>query len=260
MTPSIKQYFEHIEDPRKWRNVQHKLLDIIILSILAVLCGAEGWEEIEHFGKCKIDFLKQFLELPKGIPSHDTIRRVFMYMNPSSFGQAFIEWTSAIQKKTKGEIIPVDGKTLRGSKSLFHNKNAIHMVSAWAEANEMVLGQLKVDTKSNEITAIPKLLDLLNIKECIVTIDAMGCQKEIAEKIIDEKADYILALKGNQPALQEEVETAFSWRKTDDVAEQVEKGHGRIETRKCSVIKLGLKGKRYIAGWDEEYLKKILKI
>ena len=236
MKPTIHDFFKEVEDPRKWRNVQHKLLDIIIISILAVICGAEGWEEIELFGKSKEGFLKEFLELPKGIPSHDTFRRVFMYMNPESFGKSFMSWTASLREKIKGEIIPIDGKCLRGSKDSFHKRTAIHMVSAWAESNQLVLGQIKVDEKSNEITAIPKLLELLDLKNTIVTIDAMGTQTAIAEKIIDQGADYILALKGNQEYLKEAVEKLFEQVKPIATHQTIEKGHGRIETRTCSVI------------------------
>ena len=236
MSQTIQDFFKEVEDPRKWKNVQHKLLDIIILSILAVLCGAEGWEEIELFGKSKKDFLKEFLKLPRGIPSHDTIRRVFMHLNPESFGKAFMLWTQSLRRKFKGEIIPIDGKCLRGSKDWFHGQSAIHVVSAWAEENQLVLGQIKVDEKSNEITAIPQLLELLDLKDTIVTIDAMGTQTAIAEKIIDKGADYILALKGNQGYLKEIVENLFEQVKPTAIDQTTEKDHGRIETRKCSVI------------------------
>ncbi len=236
-TTSLHTYFACIPDYRINRNKQHLLSDIIILSVVAVICGAESWNSIETFGTSKIDFLKTFLKLPNGIPSHDTINRVFSSMRPQYFEQAFIQWVNSLRDKNiLKEVISLDGKCIRGSKDSFHEKSPIYMVSAWASENEMVLGQLKVNEKSNEITAIPLLLDLLDIEGSIITIDAIGTQTAVAEKIVASKADYILSVKGNQKGLLQQVESRFNHQKPVSTDETVEKGHGRIETRKCETI------------------------
>lgn len=233
---SIYDHFSQIPDPRLNRNKKHKLTDIIVLSILAVLCGAESYDSIEEFGKARLDFLKQILQLPNGIPSHDTINRVISMIKPDQFEKVFAQWSESLRGlSTENEVIAIDGKTVRGSKDSFHNKPAIHIVSAWANQNSLVLGQRKVDGKSNEITAIPELLEMLEVKGCIVTIDALGTQREIAQKIIDNDADYILALKGNHPYLKEDVESLCERLTPDYENETLEKGHGRIETRRCEV-------------------------
>lgn len=232
---TITAYFSSITDPRA-DNSTHKLLDIFSITIIAVLCGCEDWEEIVLYGQCREEFLKGFLELPNGIPSHDTFERVFKRIAPSEFEKCFIDWANSLcMGRVKG-LVSIDGKTLRGSGTKSKSKSAIHMVSAWSNENQLVLGQLKVDSKTNEIKAIPMLLDLLDIKGCTVTIDAMGCQKEIAGNIIDSGADYILALKGNQKELYEEVENAFAKCPSDSNDKTIEKDHGRIETRECAVI------------------------
>lgn len=237
MKTSLHHYFSKLPDPRIHRNKKHLLIDIIVLSIIAVLCGAESWNSIELFGNSKKEFLSTILKLPNGIPSHDTINRVFSIINPGKFEQLFIQWVqSLIDTRISGEVIAIDGKTMRGSKDGYHDKSPIHIVSAWANSNQLVLGQTKTSEKSNEITAIPELLNMLDIEECIITIDAMGTQKKIAETIIDKQADYILALKGNQGYLKEEVQNTFLRQQPDSTDETVEKGHGRIETRKCEVI------------------------
>ncbi len=234
---SLHKYFASFPDHRINRNKKHLLSDIIILSILAVICGSESWDSIEEFGKNKINFLKTFLKLPNGIPSHDTINRVFSAIRPELFERVFAEWTGSLKDENiKKEIISIDGKCIRGSKDSFHERSPIHMVSAWSSENELVLGQLKVNEKSNEITAIPLLLNLLDIENSIVTIDAMGTQTEIAKKIIENKSDYILSVKGNQKELLEQVKSRFNNQKSQTIDETVEKGHGRIETRKCEVI------------------------
>lgn len=235
MEINIIDYFSVLDDPRKGRNVQHKLEDIIILSIIACIGGAEGWEEIEEFGKSKQEFFASILGLPHGIPSHDTIRRVFTLLDPSSFENCFKSWTNSLRKKKKG-VVAFDGKTLRRSHDRAKGKPPLHMVSAWSSANHIVLGQLAVGDKTNEITAIPELMGLLDLKGTIVTIDAMGTQTAIAEKIRKKKADYILALKGNQGYLRELVESGFKDRLANLSHETVEKDHGRIETRRCHVI------------------------
>lgn len=233
---NLYDHFSQLSDPRLNRNKKHNLTDIIVLSILAVICGAESWDSIEEFGKARIDFLKKVLYLPNGIPSHDTINRVFSMLKPDKFESIFISWTDTLRDKTlTNDVIAIDGKTVCGSKDSFHKKSPIHIVSAWSNGNQLVLGQHKVDGKSNEITAIPKLLEMLDIKGSIVTIDAMGTQKNIAATIIDNEANYILALKGNQSYLKEDVQSLCKRMKPDSEHEMVEKGHGRIETRNCKV-------------------------
>ncbi len=190
---------------------------------------------MEEFGKSKQEWLKSFLELPNGIPSHDTFNRVFSALNPEELARCFLEWTRSVADLCEHEVIAIDGKSMCGSRN-YGNKSIVHMVSAWAEQNHIVLGQVKVDEKSNEITAIPRLLELLVLKGCIVTIDAMGCQKDIAAKIIDKEANYLLALKGNQGNLLEQVEDSFRFLPVADFDEQVDTGHGRVETRCCSLI------------------------
>jgi predicted transposase YbfD/YdcC len=223
------------------RNKLHKLLDIIILSILAVLSGAESWDSIELYGKTNLAFLKQILELKNGIPSHDTINRVFAMLNPRSFERLFMEWANNL--KDSGilkTVIAIDGKTVRGSKDSFHDTSPIHCVHAWSVENNICLGQLKTAEKSNEITAIPELLDLLEIKGSIITIDAMGTQTAIAAKIIEKEADYILSVKDNQKTLREEVEATCGRNRPSVDYTEIEKGHGRIETRRCEVFEKGL--------------------
>jgi len=238
---SLHQTFSRLHDPRINRQKKHLLLDILILSILAVLCGAESYDSIELFGKTNYAFLKQILKLPNGIPSHDTINRVFSILNAKQFERLFIQWSNKMKESGVLEkVIAIDGKTVRGSKDSFHNTSPIHLVHAWSVENNICLGQLKTDTKSNEITAIPEILDLLEIKGSIITIDAMGTQKAIAAKIIEKEANYILAVKDNQKTLREEVETASKrYRPVMDVSE-TEKGHGRIETRRCQVFEKGI--------------------
>ena len=237
MKTSLHHYFGQLPDPRIQRNKKHLLIDIIVLSIIAVICGAESWDSIEMFGKSKKDFLSKILKLPNGIPSHDTINRVFSLIRADKFEILFIQWAQSLKDpRISKEVISVDGKTLRGSKDGYHDKSAIHTVNAWANSNGLVLGQIKTDEKSTEITAFPEILNILDIEGCIITIDAQGTQRKIAEKIIEEKADYILALKENQSYLKEDVESTFLRQRPDSVDETVEKGHGRLETRKCEVI------------------------
>src|SRR5713101_5670748 len=208
--PTIQAYFAEITDPRVERTKLHLLVDILVIAICAVLCGADTWVEMEAYGNAKEQWLRQFLALPHGIPSHDTFGRVFARLKPEELQQCFLRWIQAVSEVTHGEVVALDGKTLRRSFDRATGKGAIHMVSAWASANRVVLGQQKVDEKSNEITAIPALLRLLELQGCIVTIDAMGCQKEIARTIVEQGADYVLALKGNQGILHDEVELFFS--------------------------------------------------
>ena len=240
---AISDHFADLQDPRIDRTKLHKLFDIIVVAICAVICGADSWVEVEEFGNAKIGWFRTFLELPNDIPSHDTFGRVFALLDPDQFRLCFVSWVQAISRITDGEVVALDGKTLRRSHDNTLGKAAIHMVSAWASTNRLVLGQLKVDEKSNEITAIPELLSMLALKGCIVTIDAMGCQTEIAQTIIDQGGNYVLALKGNQGTLHRDAQDLIIYAQEtnfEDVAhdfhETVEKSHGRIETRRHWII------------------------
>jgi predicted transposase YbfD/YdcC len=232
---SPMKYFAGMEDYRKAGYVKHKMTDIIAISIAAIICGAEDWYDIEDYGKKKYEWLKTFLELPSGAPSHDTYNRFFSLSDPVVLESCFAGWIKAIADNGEGRIVSIDGKTLRGSKGAGRD-SFIHMVSAWCNTNNLVLAQEKVDDKSNEITAIPELLKLLVLKGCIVTIDAMGCQQDIAEKITDGQADYILAVKDNQKFLYDDIKEAFANSKASDEYTAKELGHGRIETRTTKVI------------------------
>jgi predicted transposase YbfD/YdcC len=229
-----------LRDPRVERTREHLLEEILLITIAAVLSGANGWNEIEDYAHSKHAWFKSFLTLPSGIPSHDTFNRVFSALDPEELEKGFVAWVSSIAKLTAGEVVAIDGKTLRGasepSKKGPDKKAIVHMVSAWANTNCLVLGQRKVDEKSNEITAIPKLLDALELSGTVVTIDAMGCQRAIAEKIVSKQADYILAVKENQGHLLEEIKDSFQMLTADAVVEEIDYGHGRIEQRRCSVI------------------------
>ncbi len=237
METSLHEHFKKLPDTRIHRNKKHLLIDIVIMTITSVICGADSWNSIELFGKAKKDFLSKFLTLPNGIPSHDTINRVISSINQDKFEGLFTQWVNSIKDQSiSSEVIAIDGKTVRRSKDTYHNKKPIHLVSAWANSNKLVLGQKKVEDKSNEITAIPELLKILDIEDSIITIDAMGTQRKIAEEIITQKANYILALKGNNSYLEEDVKNIFNFQKPGSTNQTVEKGHGRIETRKCEVI------------------------
>lgn len=232
---TIIDYFGEMEDFRINRQKRHSLIDIITIAIAATLCGCEGYEEIEDFGQVRIDWLKSFLELPNGIPSHDTFNRVFALMNPQKFETCFRNWVMAILESPKAPLISIDGKTIRGAKS-GGIKSPIHMVSAWMIESNVVLGQVKVSEKSNEITAIPELIKGLFIKDCIVSIDAMGCQEEIAKIIIGEGGDYVLSVKDNQPTLHKNMLDSFRFFTHDHVHASLDIGHGRVEKRKCTVM------------------------
>lgn len=237
---SVLDYLAGIPDPRIERTRAHSLVNILVIALLAVLCGADSFTDIEDFGIAKKAFLATFLDLDSGIPSHDTFGRVFAMLDPRGLQEAFRAWTASLAGSSAGQVVAIDGKTLRRSFDDAHNRAFVHMVSAWAAQNQLVLGQLRTEAKSNEITAIPRLLELLGIKGATVTIDAMGCQKEIAAAIIDRKADYVLAVKENQPSLLEGIEACFAeaidapnFDAIVDFAETKDKGHGRTEVRRC---------------------------
>jgi len=229
------KYFAELRDPRVERNREHLLEEVLLIAIAAVLSGAESWNDIADYGEAKLEWLKTFLTLPSGIPSHDTFNRVFAALDPEELEKGFVAWVSSIAKLTAGEVVAIDGKALCGTREP-GTKAIVHMVSAWAEGNGLVLGQRKVDEKSNEITAIPKLLDALALSGTVVTIDAMGCQRSIAAKIVAKQADYILAVKDNQGSLLDGIKDSFRMLDADAVAEEIDCGHGRVERRRCSVI------------------------
>lgn len=242
-TGSLMDHFGVLTDPRGDRGKRHKLLDIITIAITGAICGADNWVDIELFGNCKESWFRTFLELPNGIPSHDTFGDVFARLDPEEFQRSFIEWARAVVELTHGQLIAVDGKTVRRSHDHAAGKQPIHMVNAWASAAGLALGQVKVDDKSNEITAIPQLLRLLALSGCIVTIDAIGCQKEIAEQIVEGGADYVLAVKENQLRLHEDIEDLFTGAEAfafldvpHETWQAATKGHGRIEQRECWAI------------------------
>lgn len=237
---SLETYFGDMPDPRVTGRCDHKLIDIIIVAICAVLSGAETWDEVELFGEEREAWLKQFLELPNGIPSHDTFRRVFSLLEARLFQERFMRWVEQTFQVKREQVIAIDGKSVRGSQQRATGQGCLHLVSAWATVEGVVLGQRKVEAGENEIVAIPDLLADLYLKGSIVTIDAIGCQKEIAAQIIAKRADYVLALKSNQPKFHQDVVEWFAWaqeRKFRDVehtyAQTVNKGHGRIEIRQC---------------------------
>ena len=234
---NLHHSFSTLRDPRKERRRLHSLPDIIVLSILGVLSGAESYDSIELFGKENYAFLKQFLELKNGVPSHDTINRVFQALDPQEFERFFTAWSQGLKESGRLQsVIAIDGKTVRGSKDSFHHQAPLHSVHAWSVENGLCLGQLACKESSNEITAIPELLDMLDIKGSIITIDALGTQTVIAEKIVAKGADYILAVKGNQGYLQDQVHTVCKQTRAVFDSSTVEKGHGRIETRRCQVF------------------------
>lgn len=238
---SILAHFSILQDPRRndW-NILHPLSDIVTIALCAVLSGAEGWRDIATFGKAKQAWFTQRLKLEQGIPSPDTFRRVIAAIDPAVFADCFLSWVNAVVGKLGGGVVAIDGKTLRGSYDKDDPKAALHLVSAWADSANMILAQYKVDSKTNEITAIPTLLKVLDVEGCLVTIDAMGCQREIAQQIVDQKADYVLSLKGNQGLLHRDVKDYFVEVKGDQRAElsyseTVNLDHGRKEVRRCWV-------------------------
>ena len=240
---TILDHFAELDDPRVERTRRHKLVDILAIAICATICGADSWVHIELFGRSKLAWFQTFLELPHGIPSHDTFGDVFARLDPVQLQNCFISWTQAIAELLPGEVVAIDGKTARRSYDRSGKKAAIHMVSAWATQQSLSLGQVKTDEKSNEITAIPRLLEMLDLHGCIVTIDAMGCQREIAQQITQGGGDYVLAVKANQGQLHESIQDLFDGAEAlgfdgmpYDHIETVDKGHGRVERRECWVI------------------------
>lgn len=236
----LVESFQHIPDPRVTGRSSHKLMDVLVISILAVISGSSTWNEIEDYGKAKQAWLAEFLSLEQGIPSHDTFNRVFQILKPEVFEHAFREWIIACFDKGDGNIIAIDGKSLRGSKDGKLGKKAIHMVSAFASEQNLILAQVATEEKSNELTAIPKLIDSMDIEDCMITIDAMGCQTAIAEKIVAAGGDYFLAVKNNQKKLYESLVWLFGYADSEgDLAEACETfdaKHGRFETRRCWVM------------------------
>ena len=235
---SIATYFAKLKDPRRAHRRLHLLQDILVIALCAVIAGAQDWQQVVTFGRKRRAWLRGFLELPNGIPSHDTFGRVFALLEPAALMACIQQWLDALGAAVAGEVVAIDGKTLRGSFDTAAGKNPLHLVSAWACEARLTLGQVAVDAKSNEITAIPLLLELLDLEGCIVTIDAMGCQKEIAAAIRAREADYVLAVKDNQPGLHRAVHEAFMAHAENDFADPtlrrvktVERSHGRDETR-----------------------------
>lgn len=255
---SLMVSFQELPDPRVEGRCDHPLIDIIVIAVCAVIAGAATWVDIENFGKARRDWLSSFLELPSGIPSHDTFGRFFAALEGEAFQTAFMRWVEGVFRVSKGQVVAIDGKTVRRSHDRTIGKDAIHMVNAWATHNGIALGQWKTDAKSNEITAIPPLLRQLNVAGCIVTVDALGAQTKIAQSIRDEKADYVLRVKDNQGRLHQDLQDWFAY--ADQVrfadmahsyAETINKGHGRIEIRRCWAISdpLAFEYIRNYAGW-----------
>ena len=254
---AIQTHFADLEDPRIERTRRHDLMDILVIALCAVICGAEGWVDIAKYGVAKYDWLKTFLRLPEGIPSHDTFRRVFCLLDPAAFQACFQRWIDALSECLGLKRIAIDGKVLRRSFDRASGRAALHLVSAWATEQHLVLGQVAVDAKSNEITAIPKLLELLDVSGAIVTIDAMGCQKEIAAAIREGGGDYVLSVKDNQPHLLEDIRLCFEQGLDSGFAglahsyhEEVIRGHGRVEAHYVYTI-LHPQGIRDLSLWRD---------
>jgi predicted transposase YbfD/YdcC len=239
-TNSLLHHFSSLKDPRKEGMITHKMFDILALTLLSFICGAEGWDDVEKYGKAKHEWLATFLELPGGIPSADTISRLFQRLDPKVFQACFIAWASSLTASVEGKLVSIDGKVVRHSFDRASEQSPLHIVRAWIQENHLVFGQIATEAKSNEITAIPQLLELLDLKGAIVSIDAMGAQRAIAEKIVEKGADYLLALKGNQETIHDEVIRFFEQadarigKKPYTSVATTEKGHGRIETRRVS--------------------------
>ncbi len=241
----LKECFAELHDPRVQGRCDHLLTDILAITLLAVLCGAEDWPDIEQFGECRHGWLKTFLQLPAGIPSHDTFRRVLGLLDRKQFAACLFQWTQALHEATGGKILAIDGKTARRSFAKRKGWAALHLVTAWASESGLTLGQVACEEKSNEIIAIPELLRLLDLRGQTVTIDAMGCQKGIAAQIREQKGHYVLAMKGNQPGLEEDlqqlyldaIDNNFDGVKHEE-CETTEKAHGRTTTRNVHVVEI----------------------
>jgi predicted transposase YbfD/YdcC len=232
-------HFEDIKDPRQAAKISYPLFDVLFLTVCAVIAGASGWEDIEDFGEAHLNWLQEKGLFPNGLPVHDTIARLISRLDTVQFRQCFVRWAQSVSARTSGELIAIDGKTLKQSYNRDSRQSAIHMVNAFATANGVVMGQLKTEAKSNEITAIPALLKLLDIKGCLVSIDAMGCQTEIARTIVHQGGDYLLAVKGNQDSLYRAVRQALASTtsaETDPEQIQIATGHGRYEAREYHVL------------------------
>jgi predicted transposase YbfD/YdcC len=254
---SIRECFADVPDPRREHLRLHNLWEIIAITILAVVSGADSWVEVAKYGVSKLAFLRTFLELPNGIPSHDTFGRVFALVNPIALQAGFVKWVQAIAETTLGRVVAIDGKTARRSFDKAAGKGPLHMVSAWASENRLLLGQQACDSKSNEITAIPELIKTLEISGAIVTIDAIGCQKEIAATIRDADADYVLAVKDNQPTLHADIREVFAAGLDNGFAGMEhhrycteEQGHGRIETRVYDIVAVPAELAERHAEWE----------
>jgi predicted transposase YbfD/YdcC len=239
MTVSFVEHFTTLKDPRIERHKRHELMDILVLSVCAVLSGADGWEAIAEFGRSKLEWLRRFVPLSNGVPSHDCMAYVISRLSPEGFRNCFVRWTESVRERMPDKVVAVDGKTSRGSRDRKRDRNPLHTVSAWAGANRLVLGQERTEEKSNEITAIPRLVELLELEGCLVTIDALGCQKDIAEQIVEQGGDYVLGLKGNQGGLHEAVGDYFTTAQAADFrsvrydyAEEIDSEHGRLERRR----------------------------
>lgn len=257
--PLFSPYFSSLKDPRRTRKGHffYPLDEILFLCISAVISGADSWTSIHLFGKAKVEWLRQYFPYERGIPSHDVLGKVFAALDPGEFSKCFTDWVNSIAELSQGEVVAIDGKSICKSGDKEKGKSALHVVSAYAVENRLCLGQEVVDEKSNEITAIPKLLDLLAIKGCIVSIDAMGCQKEIAKKIVSRESDYLLMVKDNQKGLKEQIEKVFSITGKTDVNQENDLGHGRIEKRVCQVTD----ELQFLDGKDEwEALRSIVRI
>jgi len=248
------EHFSVIPDPRVDRTKKHILIDILFMGVCTVLCGGEGFTDMQDFSTMREEWLRKYLELPWGIPSHDTFRRVFSILDPSALTQCFMAWSEALHEATGGEVIALDGKTIRHSFDTASGQPALHIISAWASENGLALGHVKVDNKTNEITALPDLLKMLSIRGRTITMDAMGCQKDLAEQIVDGGGDYVLCVKANQGSLHEDVKWFFG--ECEDFSgvehtyyESVEKDHGRIEVRKCWAVE----GEAKWLGFGEEW-------
>ena len=231
---SLLTYFEGLKDPRMDRTQKHPMESLVFISVAAITCGADSWNEIQEFGQAKQEWLSGVVPLPNGIPSHDTFNRFYAALEPGSFEECFAQWTASIAGRTKGEVVSIDGKTLRGSRGV--NASAAHVITAWSGSNQLSLGQLRTGDKTNESKVIPELLSMLFLEGCVVTIDAAGCYSPIAQAIVDKGAHYVLCAKANQPDLLTGIEQSFALKPIVENWEDTDADHGRITTRTCAVV------------------------